>query len=441
MPGKRLCGLHELYAEDPARADALLWGRRADPRTRRGFLRDSGLAAMAAALGAEVVFAQWMPEGLIPIALAQRAASGGSSPFLAGKDPGLVVLSDEPLTAETPPHLLDDDVTPTARLFVRNNGDVPAVTDVSSWRLRIDGEAVERPVELSLGDLRGLETRALALHMECAGNGRAFYTPKVAGSQWTNGAIACPRFEGVRLRDALAKAGVRKTAVYIGWWGADRKHGTTSDEVPISRGVPIAKALEDETLLVWSMNGEPLPQLHGAPVRLICPGWPGSTSGKWLRRIAVRDREHDGAKMTGHSYRLPCKPVVPGAEVAAQDMCVLEAMPVKSLITRPATGSTIRVGEQIQVSGHAWCGDGEVAAVDVSIDFGRTWREAVLEPAPNRLAWQRFKIDLGFRQAGYYEIWAQATDGNGRAQPMVAPGWNPEGYANNMCHRIAVTVA
>jgi DMSO/TMAO reductase YedYZ molybdopterin-dependent catalytic subunit len=248
------------------------------------------------------------------------------------------------------------------------------------------------------------------------------------------------------LRDVLARAGVRKTAVYIGWWGADRKIGRpdgagSSDEVPISRGVPIAKALEDETLLVWSMNGEPMPQLHGAPVRLVCPGWPGSTSGKWLRRIAVRDREHDGAKMTGHSYRLPCSPVSPGAEVDAKDMCILEAMPIKSLITRPATGATHAVGRPLEVAGHAWAGDGAVTAVDVSIDFGQTWRSANLEPPPNRLAWQRWKIDLAFRRAGYYEVWAQATDGNGRTQPMMAPGWNPEGYANNMCHRIAVTVA
>lgn len=434
--GDRVRGLRELYRDDRERADAVLWGRRADPRTRRGFLRDSGLAAMAAALGAEVVFAPAMPEGLIPIALAQAPAPR----LLTGKDPGLVVLSEEPLTAETPAHLLDDDTTPLSRLFVRNNGDVPSI-DAASWTLRIDGEAVERPFELSLAELRRFEHRSLVLQMECAGNGRAFYTPKVSGSQWTTGAVACPRFDGVRLRDVLARAGVAPGAVYIGYWGADRKTGGAADEVPISRGVPIAKAMEDETLLAWSINGEPLPLLHGAPVRLVCPGWPGSTSGKWLRRIAVRDRVHDGAKMTGHSYRMPCSPVAAGAEVAAKDMCILEAMPVKSLITRPATGATHAVGQPLQVSGHAWVGDGAVAAVDVSIDFGQTWRQATLEAPPNRLAWQRWRLDLAFRRAGYYEVWAQATDTNGRAQPMVTPGWNPEGYANNMCHRIAVTVA
>ncbi len=285
------------------------------------------------------------------------------------------------------------------------------------------------------------ENHTLALQLECAGNGRAFYQPSVAGSQWTTGAIGCPRFTGVRLRDVLARAGVRPDAVYIGYWGADRKSGGAEGEVPISRGVPIAKAMEDETLLAWAIDGEPLPLLHGAPLRLVCPGWPASASGKWLRRIAVRDRVHDGAKMTGHSYRLPCSPVAPGAKVAEADMCILEAMPVKSLITRPATGAEHGVGKPLEVSGHAWAGDGSVAAVDVSIDFGQTWRQAVLEPPPNRLAWQRWRVDVAFRRPGYYEVWAQATDTNGRTQPMVAPGWNPEGYANNRCHRIAVMVA
>ena len=266
------------------------------------------------------------------------------SPLLAGKDPGLVVLSEQPLTAETPAHLLDDDTTPAARLFVRNNGDPPAAVDASTWTLRIDGEAVERPLELSLAELRSeFENHTLALQLECAGNGRAFYAPSVAGSQWTTGAIALP---ALHRRAAARRAGARRrqarTRSTSATGAPTARAAARSDEVPISRGVPIAKAMEDETLLAWAIDGEPLPLLHGAPLRLVCPGWPGSASGKWLRRIAVRDRVHDGAKMTGHSYRMPCSPVAPGAEVAEADMCILEAMPVKSLITRPATGVDAR---------------------------------------------------------------------------------------------------
>jgi DMSO/TMAO reductase YedYZ molybdopterin-dependent catalytic subunit len=438
MPGEKIRGLDELYRNDPERADAVVWGRRADPRTRRGFLRDSGLAAMAAALGAEVVFAPWMPAGLVPAALAQTSTSQP----LAGKDPGLVVLSEQPLTAETPAHLLDDDVTPVSRLFVRNNGDPPRSIDAKSWTLVVDGEAVERPVELSLAELRrDFTSQTLQLQLECAGNGRAGFVPPAPGSQWTTGAIGCPRWTGVRLRDVLARAGVKPNAVYIGWWGTDRKTGSTTPEVPISRGVPIEKAMADETLLAWAINDEDLPLVHGAPLRLVCPGWPGSTSGKWLRRIAVRDRVHDGEKMTGFSYRMPCSPVAPGATVAEADMCILEAMSVRSLITSPATGITHPLREGLAVSGHAWAGDRRVEAMGISIDFGQHWRPVTVEPAPNRLAWQRWRGYVRFPRAGYYEVWARATDSRGRAQPVVVPGWNPEGYGNNQCHRIAVTVA
>jgi alkyldihydroxyacetonephosphate synthase len=151
-----------------------------------------------------------MPQGLLPAGLLPAALAQTSEPLrLAGKDPGLVVLSEEPLTAETPAHLLDDDVTPASRLFVRNNGDLPASLDAASWTLRIDGEAVERAVELSLAELRrDFANHTLQLRLECAGNGRAGYVPQVPGSQWTTGAIACPRFTGVRLRDVLARAGV-----------------------------------------------------------------------------------------------------------------------------------------------------------------------------------------------------------------------------------------
>jgi DMSO/TMAO reductase YedYZ molybdopterin-dependent catalytic subunit len=172
----------------------------------------------------------------------------------------------------------------------------------------------------------------------------------------------------------------------------------------------------------------------------VCAGWPGSTSGKWLRRIAVRDRVHDGEKMTGFSYRVPCSPVVPGTSVAEADMCILEAMPVRSLITSPATGTAHPLGSGLEVTGHAWAGRGSVDVVAISIDFGQTWRPARLAEAPNHLAWQRWRGQVRFSRAGYYEVWARATDSRGRAQPMVAPGWNPEGYANNQCHRIAVAV-
>ncbi|MEM9058190.1 MAG: molybdopterin-dependent oxidoreductase, partial [Pseudomonadota bacterium] len=198
--------------------------------------------------------------------------------------------------------------------------------------------------------------------------------------------------------------------------------------------------LEDETLLAWAMNGEPLPHLHGFPLRLVAGGWPGSVSGKWLRRLVVRDRVHDGAKMGGMSYRVPCRPVAPGSQVPESELCVIESMPVKSLITAPRSGLALPRGKALAVRGHAWAGDRAVAAVAVSIDFGATWQPAALEAPPNRLAWQRWSARVAFPMAGYYEVWARATDTAGIAQPMVLPAWNPKGYLNNACHRIAVQV-
>lgn len=429
-------GLHALYAENPLAADRRLWGRQTDPMTRRGFLRDAGLGAMAAVVGANIPYARFMPGGLIPAALAQSRADFE----IPGKD-GLVVLNDRPLNAETPAHLLDDDVTPTARMFVRNNGIVPDHTDidVDKWELKISGESSERTLLLTLGQIKErFKNYTYALQLECGGNGRHEFVPAASGNQWSMGAVGCPEWTGVRLRDVLEFVGVKKDAVYLAYYGTDRHLSGDPKKVPISRGVPIAKAMEKETMLAWAMNGEDLPALHGFPLRLVCGGWPGSASGKWLKELVIRDRVHDGPKMNGKSYRVPCAPVAPGSNVPDDQMCIIASMPVKSLITNPKSGIEQPHGDRMNVRGHAWAGDESVAAVHTSIDFGATWQRAKLSRPANRLAWQQWRTGIAFAQPGYYEIWALATDAAGRAQPMVVPGWNPKGYLNNACHRIAV---
>ena len=425
-------GIHEVFADDPIRADREVWGRQSDPRTRRGFLK--GLGAMTALVGSKIAFSDFMPAGLIPAAYANQA-----EPFtIEGKD-GLTVLNDRPLCAETPAHLLNDDVTPANRLFVRNNGLPPEDVDAMGWSLTVDGESVAETKTYTLGELKQrFENVSRQLVMECGGNGRSEYDPPASGNQWTVGAVGCPRWDGIRLRDVLEDCGYGDDAVYVAYYGTDR---TADGGVPISRGVPMAKALEVESMIAWGMNGEPLHPMNGHPLRLVFGGWPGSTSGKWLRRIAIRNIVHDGPKMTGMSYKVPCEPVAPGTEVAPEDMCVIEAMPVKSLITYPQSGYQHPVGEVLPLHGHAWTGDNRVERLGVSIDFGRTWTRADLQPPANRLAWQNWDLDLEFPEAGYYEVWARAADANGDVQPLVLPGWNPRGYLNNACHRIAVYVA
>lgn len=432
---RKKIGLHELYRQDPVDADRHLWGREADPLTRRGFLRGSGYAAMVAALGASIPFARFMPSGLIPAAFADADA-----PFeIPGKD-GLVVLGDRPLNAETPAWLLDDDVTPAARLFVRNNGVPPETTSQpDQWVLEIAGESCLNPQAFTVADLKKRFTHhSYQLLLECGGNGRSEFNPPTSGNQWSTGAVGCPRWTGVRLWDVLEACGLRDDAVYIGYYGADTHLSGDPGKSPISRGVPMSKAQEDETLLAWAMNDEDIPLLHGYPLRLLCGGWPASTSGKWLTKIVVRDRVHDGEKMGGDAYRLPCEPVAPGTETPASNMCIIESLPVKSLITFPRSGITHAQSEPLAIRGHAWAGDQRVESVYASIDFGATWWQAELEKPVNRLAWQQWNASVNFPTKGYYEVWARAVDENGISQPMVLPGWNPKGYLNNACHRIAV---
>jgi DMSO/TMAO reductase YedYZ molybdopterin-dependent catalytic subunit len=435
---KRERGLNELYLEDPERADRQVFGR-VVAADRRGFLHGAGLAAMGLALGGMIPFSRNMPAGLIPAALAQS----GVDFQMLGKDPGLTVLNDRPINIETPAHMLDPDVTPIRSFFIRNNGLVPdAAPDAGAWTIEIDGE-VERPMRLTLAELkRDFEIVTFQAQLECGGNGRAGFEPSPRGNQWTVGAVGNGEWTGVRLADVLRRAGVRPTAVYTGHYGADPHLSGDPARVSISRGVPIAKAMaRDEAFIVWQMNGEDLPLIHGGPVRLMVPGWPGSCSHKWVNRITVRDREHDGPGMTGLSYRMPRYPIEPGASVPDEDMVVMQSMPVKSVITFPRTDTEVRVGEPFMVRGHAWAGDRSVSAMHVSIDYGATWMRASLRQPVDRYAWQRWTAEIRLPIKGYYEIWARATDDAGVMQPAVVPGWNPRGYLNNSQHRIAVVAA
>ncbi len=423
-------GLFEFFESNPAEADRRFFGRVAGS-DRRGFLKGAGLATMGAMVGGAIPFSQNMPSGFIPVALA-------SEDVLVGKD-GLTLLNDRPVNAETPPHLLDDAITPTSRHFIRNNGSVPDDMDPASWSLTVDG-LVDTPMELSIADLRSkFDVVSMALTLECGGNGRAFFDPPAKGNQWTLGAVACSEWTGVRLKDVLNAAGVKSNVVYTAHVGADGHLSGNPDKLPISRGLPIAKAMTDNVLIAFEMNGGALHPMNGAPLRLVVPGWPGSCSQKWLKRIYLRDVVHDGPKMTGTSYRVPNRPVEPGEKVDKKDFDIIERMPVKSLITSPETGA-VTANKSIEVRGHAWSGDRDISKVELSIDFGATWITANLDGPVNPGAWQNWRARVAFPMAGYYEVWARATDSTGETQPF-AIAWNPKGYLNNSMHRVAVRVS
>ena len=204
--------------------------------------------------------------------------------------------------------------------------------------------------------------------------------------------------------------------------------------------MPIAKALEEHTLLVFGMNGEPLPFIHGGPLRLVVPGWPGSLSQKWLTRIWIRDREHDGPGMTGKSYRMPVRPLPPGADADGNALRVLESMPVRSIVRPPPTGPVCRGHAGDRVRGAAWAGDDEVARVDVTIDGGATWIEATLSPPAIATIGSGGPSSLNLPDDGYYEFSPGRRIRAGSAQPFRAANWNPKGYGCNVMHKMAITV-
>ncbi len=407
------------------------------PTQRRKFIKKSLLASISLVMGTKIVYGNSLPYGLLPINFDTYVIP----PNLPGKSELLRVLNDRPINAETPAHLLDDELTPNNLFFVRNNGLPPSNISVSNWTLSISGESIKNKKTFSLDDLKDkFKHHTLNLTLECGGNGRSEFNPPAKGNQWSTGAIGCAAWTGVKLKDLLIDCGVRSDAVYIGYLGADLHLSGNPDKRSISRGVPLQKAMEDESLIAWSMNGEDMPVLNGYPLRLIFGGYPASCSGKWLTDILVRNKVHDGAKMGGQSYRTPCEAVAPGAKVSDEDMCIIENMPVKSLITFPKTGAMINLGQKLPFRGHAWTSANEIKKVEYSIDFGMNWQTCELRKGQNRYAWQRFNGELTFPEKGYYELWAKATDSESNTQPIILPGWNPKGYLNNACHRIAVKV-
>ncbi|NIJ55881.1 DMSO/TMAO reductase YedYZ molybdopterin-dependent catalytic subunit [Dyadobacter arcticus] len=394
------------------------------------------MAAIGTVISSNIAFANKIPDNYLPRLLDEGDA-------LKGKSTEMIVQGDKPWNVESPVHLLDDKITPVEKMFIRNNGLVPEKIDTNTWTLTIDGESVNESKTYTLADLKKrFKHYTYQLVLECGGNGRSGFQPQASGNQWGQGAVHCASWTGVRLKDVLAEVGVKGDAVYIGYHSKDLHLSKDPKKESISRGVPIAKAMEDETLLAWELNGKQLPEFHGYPLRLVIGGWPASVSGKWLSGISVRNKVHDGAKMDGHSYKMPKNPVAPGEDVPQTDQYfkIIESMPVKSLITYPKSGAMIAPETELALRGHAWAGDLAVKKIEVSIDYGATWKECKLEAPANRLAWQHWNTKMKFPAKGYYEVWVRATDAKGNAQPMVTPAWNPGGYLNNSCERIAVKV-
>jgi DMSO/TMAO reductase YedYZ molybdopterin-dependent catalytic subunit len=272
--------------------------------------------------------------------------------------------------------------------------------------------------------------------LECAGSGRSTYQPRASGTPWLEtGGMGCPLWGGVRLGDILKAAGLKPGAAHVAGHGGDP--GLVPTAAPVIRSIPMAKAMNESTLVAWAMNNEPLPWVHGYPLRLVVPGWVGSASTKWLHTLMVLDAPFKGTYMTS-SYVMPRVPVAPGEKMPPETVST-EAWPVKSIITSPAPSA--RTKGPVMVRGRAWVGEGAVDRVEISSDEGKTWQRADLAPA-DRLhpyAWRRFEYEYKPQRAGYVSFVARAWDDKGNAQPAVSQ-WNPLGYFWNGWHRVGVVV-
>lgn len=325
----------------------------------------------------------------------------------------LVPVKFEPFNAETPLEALSEGRTPTASFFVRSNHPEPELP-AATHRLTVEG-AVEAPLTLKVAGLYRGALREVTATLECAGNGRTTMAPLPEGEPWGKGALGTAVWRGVPLAEVLERARLRPDVLEILVEGAD---GEGSKR--FARALPVSKALHPDTLLALEMNGQPLPRAHGAPVRLIVPGWYGMASVKWVRRIEALTQP-----FTGHYQRE--RYVYDAGNGQAPEP--VTRMRVKSLILTPAEGARVAPG-RVAVHGIAWSGERRVVQVEVAVDGGETWKPATLLETPRPSAWVRWAFTWEDAAPGRHTLRARATDEAGETQPE-SPQWNRLGYGNN----------
>lgn len=327
---------------------------------------------------------------------------------------------------------LRDDVTPVGMHYVLVHYDIPHI-DAAGWRLRIDGH-VARPFRIGLDELRERRAVTRRVTMECAGNGRARMAPRPVSQPWLDEAVGTAEWTGTPLAPLLYRAGIRPGAVDVAFTGAD--HGMERGvEQDYQRGLSLFEVLRDDVLLVYEMNGQPLPPQHGAPVRLLVPGWYGMAHVKWLVGVRVLDRPFEGFQNTV-AYRVKHDEDDPGRPVTR--------IQPKALVQPPGFPD-FQSRERIldrgvhELAGRAWSGWSAVVRVEVSVDGGATWSDATLGPVGGTYAWRAWRWTWHAQEPGRYELCARATDAAGNVQPSGQP-WNRQGMANNEVQRMPVTV-
>lgn len=412
--------------------------------SRRDFVLSAaagGLAATAWRMGVPQAFAA-IPGGEPPgepASLPAGAAEEAILDTLPGKRP-LIKRAFRAPNYETPIEYFNQPMTPNDAFFVRYHlSDIPQV-QAAEWRLRISGPSIARPMELTLDDLkRGFPQAEVIAVCQCSGNRRGFSQPHVPGVEWGHGAMGNARWTGVRLKDVLDKAGLDKDALEIVLNGAD---GPAVDKTPdFIKSLPVWKAMDENTLIAFAMNGQDLPHWNGFPARVIVPGWTATYWMKHVVDIQAQPKPFGGFWMA-NAYRIPTLKFPVAQRFVSQEnetSTPITEMVVNSVITNLRSGAHLRAGRPLDVHGVAWDGGYGIHRVEVSADGGQNWSDAKLGPEMGRYAWRQWQFAYA-PKPGRHVIMARATNRIGQTQVSELI-WNAAGYHNNVMQRIAVTAA
>ncbi len=384
---------------------------------RRQLMARLAAAGFSAAAITDILATTATAQDATPTAAPESTPSPGEILASLDKDPRLIPYGST--TFGTPLELIDGLTVPNDLFFIRSNGPVSFDISPAGWRLAVTG-LVDRPLDLTLDDLQGLPQRTLTAFLECSGDSRSRFVPEVEGTKWGNTAIGNAEWVGTPLAAVLDLAGVQAGAVDIVSQGGDFPE--------MQRGLPLDKAFDPDTLLVWSMNGEPVPAPHGGPVRLLVPGWGGIASTKWIVGLEVIDHA-----FAGH-YNAESYVIIDEQE---RVLSPVTTMPVKSVITSPVADATLPAGPQT-IAGYAWSGWGAIARVEVSSDGGETWSDAPIVLEAGRRSWVRFEQPWQ-AAAGGTQLRSRAYDERGLTQPDTV-AWNAKGYLMNAVYEVPVTV-
>ncbi|MFM7348258.1 MAG: molybdopterin-dependent oxidoreductase [Erythrobacter sp.] len=394
--------------------------------TRRALIAGAGTAALAAPV---------LGQKLVDLGLPGGPSLRPLDPQFPGKG-AMIVQRIRPPLLETPMEVFaQGTLTPNDRHFVRWHWEMPTSVDAAKHRVAVGG-AVKAPVSLSLDEIAGAgeHVEVVAVN-QCAGNGRGLSEPRVTGAQWGNGAMACAKWTGVRLRDVLAKAGIAAGAKRVRFAGLDVP---MVDGAPqFIKSIPIDIAMRDDVLVAWGMNDEPLPLLNGYPLRIVVPGWFSTYWVKMLSTIEVLTGEDDSF-FVAKGYRVPARPVVPGEKDFPT--VPITTMGPRAFITSHADGSSIDMGKPLRLEGFAFGGDCGVAKVELvgSGGLGGWTMPCTLGPDEHGpYAFRRWSLDIPQVSGDFAQIGVRATNDKGVAQPDTL-AWNPPGYARNVIERITL---